>query len=242
MLLCALPLLAGCISLATAADRTVLELKSGARIAGELIDVRDGRYWVLLPNGTMVSYALADVARVDGRLTGDTPLAVPVDAPPPAEGTAPDAITPDETGPDGKVVSADEAEVAPPPPRQHLLGGGYELGLVTGARLRFHIETPAIDHVDIRAGQGFIINGGLDLGLLTGAEIGFFGKSIVHLALAVDAGVELVSAYTFYPFVGVGGTVQYDPKGPFECGLGAVVGTDTLDMAVVPEASLAWVW
>lgn len=212
-------LLAGCVASASAADtfpKDTLTLATGERLVGELLDVRDGRYWMLLDDGSMISVAFRNVVRVD-------------------MGGAPEPV---EVG-DLPLPSWEVEAPAEAPPRA--IGGGFDFGLTQGARVRFRVGTPAISHVDIRGGLQLVVGSGAGVGFITGAELAFFGKSPVHLTLSVNAGPSLVFG-SFYPFVGAGTGVQFDPPGAMEIHLGLVAGTTFSSFMLTPDLSLSWVW
>jgi hypothetical protein len=210
--------LAGCIGTAAAdaLDHDVITLVTGERLVGELVDVQDGKYWMLLSSGRMVATGFHDVARVE--MAGAEPVA-------PAEIPLPEWTR----GQGGATGGAGT------------IGGGFDFGLLMGGRLRFHIESPAIDHVDLRLATSLLWASSVGAAAYVGGEVAFFGESPVHLALSVNAGPALVSG-SLYPFIGLGAGLQFDPRGPFEVHLGAIVGTDFSSLAIAPELSTSWVW
>ncbi|MFN7145531.1 MAG: hypothetical protein ACK4YP_17280 [Myxococcota bacterium] len=214
-------LLAGCVASAAAADpfpKDTLTLATGERLVGELLDVRDGRYWMLLDDGSMISVAFRNVVRVEM-----------------AGGAPPEPVAVDE-------LPLPSWDVEAPAEEEHrAIGAGFDFGLTQGARVRFRIGTPAISHVDVRGGLQLLVGSGAGFGFITGAEIALFGKSPVHLTFSVNAGPSLVFG-SFYPFVGAGPGVQFDPPGAMEVHLGLVAGTTFSSFAVVPDLSLSWVW
>jgi hypothetical protein len=212
-----LPLvLAGCAAAsASALDADVITLKDGTQLVGELVDLQDGKYWFMRRDGVMVAVAFRDVARVEMHGSEAVPAA---DLPLPEWGEAPA-----KTGEAGTI------------------GGGFDFGLSMGGRLRFHVESPAVDHVDVRVGENLFWASGLGVVLGVSGEIAFFGESPVHLSLALDAGPGLFSG-SLYPFVGAGAGVIADPQGPFEFHAGVLVGTNFSSFAVGPDLAVAWVW
>ena len=78
LLLVPVAFVAACIARAAAEDvpHDVITLTTGERLVGELVDVRDGRYWVLLTNGRMVSveFRTASLVEMAGRSTEPVPM------------------------------------------------------------------------------------------------------------------------------------------------------------------------
>jgi hypothetical protein len=219
LLLVPVAFVAACIARAAAEDvpHDVITLTTGERLVGELVDVRDGRYWVLLTNGRMVSveFRTASLVEMAGRSTEPVPME---DLPLPVWNESPY-----------------EAE------NQRAIAGGFDFGLTQGARVRFRTSSPAVAHVDVKAGLTLLFGGGTGPALLTGAEVAFFRDSPVHLTLSGAVGPAIIWG-SVYPFVGVGTGVQFDPKGPMEVHLGLMAGTTFSYFAVSPDLSLAWIW
>lgn len=211
-------LLAGCIASADAqtVEPDVLTLSSGERITGELLDVRDGKYWVLRTDGQIVSL---DFRLVQAVVRGGASIApVPVeDLPLPSWNTP-------------RVRAAERPIMA-----------GFDFGFTTGVRGRFNTESPAVSHVDIKAGVSPILAGSFGPVVHTGVEVAFFGASDVHLTLGASVGGALIWG-SFYPFAGAGMGADFDLRGPFEVHVGAQAGIAGSYFAFVPELTGSWMW
>ncbi len=192
-----------------ALDPDVLVLRDGERVIGELVDVQDGKYWILQANGLIRAVDFRTVARVE--MAGVEPIRV---------GELP--LPEWREGGDGRI------------------GGGFDFGPSMGARVRFRIGTPAIDHVDLRLATSLMYTYTLGVGVFTGAEVALFGDAPVHLAFSANLGAMTTGG--LYPFVGAGISLQIDPRGPFELHFGAVAGTSFSYAALSPELSASWVW
>ncbi len=194
-------------------ERVELQTRQGTLLVGELIDVRDGRYWLLLDDGTMVSAAIEDV----------TPGGA---EPPPATLPLPDW---------GREDRAERTEAAS---NARAVGGGFELGLLQGGRVRFRNASPVLHHVDARLSIATVTNAGTTLVVLTGGEAAFLPKGPIHLAASLDVGFSASGG----ALVGVGGAFIYDPRGAFELRGGAIFGIGTASAAFIPVLSGAWMW
>ncbi len=214
-----LPLLAfACFGSAAAQDleHDVLVLTSGERLVGDIVDLRDGRYWMLLMDGRMVSVELRTAARVE--MAGGSVEPIPME----------DLPLPDWYG--GAVE------------RKRPIAGGVDVGLTQGARVRFRFRSAGVAHVDLKAGLGLLVGGGVGPALLTGLEIAFLRDSPVHFTLSGSGGAATLWG-GLYPFVGVGTGLQVDPSGPVELHLGVTAGTTFgTGAALMPDLTVSWVW
>ncbi len=202
---------------AWAADPDVLTLTSGEQLVGELVDVRDGRYWILLADGRMVNVDFRLVTLVEMGSHDDAAPVAPGDLPLPAWSES-------------------------PPDERPFLGGGFDVGLWTGGRLRFRVQTPLIAHVDLRLGVSPAVAPGLGLAILTGMDVAFPEKSPVRFTLGGSVGTATFYG-DFYPFVSGGPGLQIDPDGPFEIHVGFGIGTTfSQGVTIVPDISVGWVW
>jgi hypothetical protein len=209
-------LLAGVASAAAQEpDHDLLTLTSGERLVGELIDLRDGRYWMLLTDGRMVSAELRTVVSVE--MAGSARELVAVENLP-----LPDWSTPQEEG-------------------QRPIAVGFDFGLTQRLRLRFRQPGPGVAHVDVTVGGALMVGPGVGPALLAGTELALFGRSPVHLTVSALVGPALVWGSP-YPFVGVGTGLQVDPKGPGEFHLGVTAGTTFNTAGVVPDLSVSFLW
>lgn len=219
LLLVPLALLAACIAEATAGDvsHDVITLTTGERLVGELVDVRDGRYWMLLTDGRMVSIEFRTASRVE--MSGASTAPVPVDELPLPDWSS-SAYTDDN---------------------KRAIAGGFDFGLTQGARVRFRTDSPAVAHVDVKAGLSLVFASGVGPAFLTGAEVAFFNNSPVHLTLSGSVGPAIIWG-SLYPFVGAGAGMQIDPKGPVEVHIGIMAGTTFNYFALSPDLTVSWVW
>lgn len=212
-------LLAASVAQASAEEisHDVITLTSGERLVGELLDVRDGQYRVLLTDGRMVSVNFRTAARVE--MGGASTVPVPVDQLP-----LPDWHS---------TVDGEQYE--------RPVAGGFDFGLTQGARLRFRMSSPAVAHVDLRLGLGLVFGNGVAPSALAGVDIAFFNDKPVHLTLSGTIGPAIVWGSVF-PFIGAGPGVQFDLKGPAEVHLGLTLGTTFQSVAVTPDFGVSWVW
>lgn len=187
----------------------VLTLSSGERLVGDLVDLRDGRYWLLLADGSIVSADMRAVVRVE---RGDVRETDPADLP----------------LPDWRVRD---------PRRDNPIGGGFDLGLTTSAKLRFRLKKGVVSHVDARLGVGPNVNSGW--GVIVGPEVAFLRDSPVHPTLT--ALVAIGSAGPL-PFIGAGAALVIDPVGIFEARVGAVAGASSWGFDWMPELGVGFVW
>jgi len=198
-------------------DHDLLTLTSGERLVGELIDLRDGRYWMLLTDGRMISAELRTVVSVEMAGSAREPVAVenlPLpDWSPSARG--------DESG---RAVAV-----------------GFDFGTSQSLRVRLRTAARGVAHVDLRFGGTLYIGPGLAPALLTGPEIAFSRGSPVHFTLSTLVGTAVVWGSP-YPFVGLGPGLQIDPKGPGEFHIGLIAGTSFNSVGVVPDVSAAFLW
>ncbi len=211
-------LLAGVASAAAQEpDHDLLTLTSGERLVGELIDLRDGRYWMLLTDGRMVSAELRTVVSVE--MAGSARELVAVENLP-----LPDWSTSLREGETGRAVAV-----------------GFDFGTSQSLRVRLRTAGRAVSHVDLRFGLAPYIGPGVAPAFLTGPEVAFSGGSPVHFTLSTLVGSALVWGSP-YPFVGLGTGLQIDPKGPAEFHVGLVAGTSFSSVGVVPDVSAAFLW
>ena len=180
------------LATAAAAELDVLTLKSGEQVSGELIDLRDGQYWILLPDMKVRSYPMVEVVRVE---TGDAPAPTA----PPSEGPLP---LPEW---DGRTVPTYDRSVA----------YGFDFGSSNGVRVRFRTRSRAVAHQDLTLGGRLYILPGFGYGPSLTAETAFFGAANVHPTLLASAGFVLMWG-EFYPGATAGIGLQVDPDGPFE--------------------------
>lgn len=198
-------------------EHDLLVLTSGERLVGELVDLRDGHYRMVLLDGRTVSVDFRTVARAE--MAGASVRAIPMGELPLPEWSA-------------GARDDDERSVA----------GGFDFGLTQGARVRFRMASPAVAHVDLKAGAGLLFVGGVGPALLTGVDVAFFNDSVVHLTLSGVGGAGTVWG-GLYPFVGLGSGLQIDPRGPIEVHLGVTAGAAFgANFGVVPDLSLSWLW
>ncbi|MDP2317049.1 MAG: hypothetical protein Q8P41_29420 [Pseudomonadota bacterium] len=219
LLLPPLALLAACIASASAEEleHDVITLNSGERLVGELVDVRDGRYWMLLTDGRMVSAEFRSATRVEMAGASVQPIAIS------------DLPLPDWDNYDG------------PADTKRPIAGGFDFGLNQAARIRFRTNSPAVAHIDLKAGGSLVFGSGVGPALLTGVDVAFFHDAPVHLTLSAVLGPAIIWG-SLYPFVGAGTGLQIDPKGPVEVHIGLTAGTTFSYFAVSPDLSLSWVW
>jgi len=150
-----------------AAALDVLTLVSGERLTGDLVDLRDGRYWVLLPDGTVVSVDMHAVRLLE---RGDARDADPADLP----------------LPDWRVRD---------PREDNAIGGGFDIGLTTSLRVRFRRDARVLAHIDARLSAGPMLSAGF--GVFVGPEFALFPDSPVHLTLTALAGGSPAGAFPF---------------------------------------------
>lgn len=215
-----LALLAASIAEASAEEisHDVITLTSGERLVGELVDVRDGQYRMLLTDGRMVSVEFRTASRVE--MGGGSTLAIPMDQLP---------------LPAWNSNAAGEEYKRP-------VAGGFDFGLVQGVRLRFRTASPALAHVDVRFGLAVLVGGTIAPTALAGVDLAFFNYKSVHLTLSGLAGPAIMWG-ELLPFIGLGSGFQFDVKGPAEVHLGLTVGTTFQGgVAVLPDLTVSWVW
>jgi hypothetical protein len=212
-------LLAAYVGEAAAADLShdVITLTTGERLVGELVDVRDGRYWMLLTDGRMVSAEFRTATRVE--MGGASTEPVPIE----------------------ELPLPEWAGTAYGEENRRAIAGGLDFGLTQGARIRFRTNSPAVAHVDIKAGLSLALGSGVGFALLTGTEVAFFGNSPVHLTLSGGVGPAILYG-SLYGLVGVGTGLQVDPKGPVEVHIGFLAGTNFNYFTVCPDLTVSWVW
>ena len=211
---------AGCVAVASAAEdetaHDVLVLSTGERLEGTLVDVRDGRYWLLLADGRTVGVDFRTVSAVDMADARAEPI--------------PASQLPLPTWPNREVADG-----------QRAVAGGFDMGLTQGGRVRFRFDNPAISHLDTTLGVQPMLASGLGFGLLAGVQAAFPQRSVVRLTLGTSIGAGLIYG-SFYPYVGAAVGLQIDPRGPFEFHLGADAGTTFSSLAVVPKLHTTWMW
>ncbi len=244
--------LAGCVAAALAqGDQDRIFLNDGTVLAGQIVEATGGKYWLLLPDGSMTSAAFEDIARVEKATTASDPASDPATAPaaqpapqaaqaqPAAQAPAPPVAIPAYAAEDDD----DDDEPRSERKARRGIGGGFDLGLVTAGRLRFHVETAAINNIDVRLGLGpavampyfwyaypvFFVN----------PQVGFFGDAPVHLVVGAALGVD--SNYG-YGFGGFNIAADFDANGPFHAEVGGIIGSVAGYPAVIPDISIGWVW
>lgn len=199
----------------------VLTLSSGERIVGELLDVRDGKYWVLQGDGQIVSLDFRTVQTVQrGGAALPQAEAVPIDELPLPSWNAP----------------------AKAPSTKRPIEGGFDFGFTTGARVRFNLkDSKAASSVDLKLGVAPVVGGALGALFHTGPELALFGRSTVHMTLSASVGLGLIWG-SFYPYAGVGTGLSIDPRGPFELHIGFEGGLTSAYFAFSPEITTSWMW
>lgn len=212
-------IVAGCaVALAEDADggADLLVLTSGEHLEGQIVDVRDGKYWMVLEDGRTVGVDFRTVRRVD---MGDDHV-----EPVPAS-QLPLPVWPNREDAEGR----------------RRIAAGFDFGLTQGARVRIHFDSRGVSHLDTTLGLRPVLASGLGVALLTGVEGAFPRDSPVRVTLGTSLGATLIYG-SLYPFIGGGVGLQVDPRGPFELHVGAQAGTNFSSLAVVPELHTSWVW
>ena len=208
------------VAAAAAAELDVLVLTTGERVEGELIDLRDGQYWVILPDMKVRSYKLQDVVRVE--VGGAAPV---VSTP------APDAELPVPSWQTGRNI----------PHYDRKMAVGFDFGSSMAVRLRFRTQTRALAHVDLSLGEHLQLFPGFGFGSLLQAEAAFFGGANVHPTVLASTGLTFMWGDFYYSLTG-GLGLQVDPDGPFELHLGFQMGILDEEVTLVPDISGTWVW
>lgn len=241
----AFALVAGCVAVVIAGDaRDQVVLKSGAIHHGELLEARDGQYWLQLSDGTLQAFPFADVERVvKASEVGTTPE-------PPPQDLAPSPLSAAEqrtaAHPEPKQAAAEPTSEAKPPRDERTVGGGFDVGLVTAGRLRFRLNNPVIANIDLRAGAaGGVIASSSAVPfplVFIGPEVSFIKNSRVHPTLALQVGAGVYSS-SVYPWVGGGAGIKIDLTRVVELNASAAVGVlGSSYVGVVPDVGVSFVW
>ena len=212
--------IAGCVAAALAGDNEDrLILKSGAVMSGTILETRNGQYWMELEDGRVVGVAFEEVDRVEkATQSGDR-------SPPTEYGDS--RLEEDHRG----TSKSDKGPV----------GGGFDIGLLSGGRVRFRSSSRAVAHIDLRLAAGIgLLSGSVYPVVLFAPELAFFNPSPVHLTVAPVLGAVVSSG--LYPMFGAGGGVQFEVGSGGHIDLGLIGASYSSSPLIIPQASFGWVW